>query len=400
MAKQKKSKGLTIFVSIVVSILGVCVGLILPLYVMQNYFTKNITTDKLIITEEVFYSKGDSAPIHSDVEIEGSDLSVHFLELGNKYTGDCTYIKVGENIDILIDCGSKTTSISTVKEYLDNFVTDGTLEYVIITHAHQDHYAGFATSTKIKSIFDYYECGTIIKFANTNQTTSTMYQNFLRELGDEDEAGATVYTAKQCYEQTNGAQREYHLTSNTSLEILYNKYYTNHASSENDYSVCCMLKNGNHKFLFTGDLEAEGEAYLAEQYLIDHPEDVNLEVDLYKAGHHGSKTSSSIGFLNVFRPKVCCVCCCAGSPEYTKTVENQFPTQTFINNIAKHTEFVFVTTLCIDYNNNEYASFNGNIVLILKDDQIGIDCSNNKTVLKDTEWFKNNRTCPTEWLSS
>ena len=46
------------------------------------------------------------------VVVEG-DLEIHFLELGNKYTGDCTYVRAGEN-DILIDAGSKVSSIETI----------------------------------------------------------------------------------------------------------------------------------------------------------------------------------------------------------------------------------------------------------------------------------------------
>ena len=42
-----------------------------------------------------------------DVEVIGdSSFSIHFLEVGNKYTGDCTYVKAGD-IDILIDAGSR-----------------------------------------------------------------------------------------------------------------------------------------------------------------------------------------------------------------------------------------------------------------------------------------------------
>ena len=41
------------------------------------------------------------------------ELEIHFLELGNKYTGDCTYIKAGDK-DILIDAGSKASSIETI----------------------------------------------------------------------------------------------------------------------------------------------------------------------------------------------------------------------------------------------------------------------------------------------
>ena len=79
-------------------------------------------TDELIITEEVFYSYNDAHTATADININDADVTVHFLELGNKYTGDCTYIKAtgtDENgnsyqTDILIDCGSKSNSISTV----------------------------------------------------------------------------------------------------------------------------------------------------------------------------------------------------------------------------------------------------------------------------------------------
>lgn len=37
------------------------------------------------------------------------ELSIRFLELGNKYTGDCTLIKVGD-VEVLIDAGSKRDS--------------------------------------------------------------------------------------------------------------------------------------------------------------------------------------------------------------------------------------------------------------------------------------------------
>ena len=90
-------------------------------------------TEELLMGDEVFYSHNSS-----DV------FSVHFLELGNKYTGDCTYIKYGD-VDILIDCGSRANSVGAVSSYLNRYVTDNTLEYVIVTHAHRDHYAGFAT---------------------------------------------------------------------------------------------------------------------------------------------------------------------------------------------------------------------------------------------------------------
>lgn len=400
--RKKKSKILGILLVVVATIIGFGAGLLIPLYVFQQTFTKNITTDELNVSGDVYYSKTENeSHTHSSFNVEESNLSIHFIELGNKYTGDCTLIKVG-NTEVLIDCGSKSSSVGAVSDYLNQFITDNkNLEYVIVTHAHQDHYAGFATGTNMNSIFDLYNCGTIIDFAQTNQKpTSTLYANYQRELADEVAKGAKHYTAAQCYNQQDGAQRVYDLGNGVELEILYNKFYFEKSSGENNHSVCCMIKSGTHKFLFTGDLEKEGEKELVKQYKIDHSVTTEV-VDLYKAGHHGSKTSSCPEFLAVFQPEICCVCCCAGSPEYTKTVNNQFPTQEFINNISVYTDEVYVTSLCTDWENDQFTSFNGNIVVFIKksDGTVSIDCSNNSDKLKDSSWFKNNRTCPTNWAT-
>lgn len=327
-----------------------------------------------------------------NIAFSDADISVHFIELGNKYTGDCTLIKVGDT-EVLIDCGSRVSSVGTVSDYLNNYIKDNTLEYVIITHAHQDHYAGFATPENVNSIFDLYECKTIITFSNTNQVVKGMYANYLRELNDEIARGATHYTADKCYNEEDGAKRTYDLGKGYELEILYNKFYWETTEGENNFSVCCMVQGDGKHFLFTGDLEKKGEEALAERYKTDHASlSANFKVDLYKAGHHGSRTSSNVKFLEVFKPKICCVCCCAGSSEYTKVSENQFPTQDFIDRISVYTDKVYVTTLCIDYANNKFESFNGNIVVFANSEGIGVKCSANDIKLKDTAWFKENRT--------
>lgn len=360
-------------------------------------------TEELEISGEVFYSKsGETANGSvSNISILDAEISVHFLELGNKYTGDCTYIKATGSdaegkkyeTDILIDCGSKSNSISAVSSYLNNYVTDGKLEYVIVTHAHQDHYAGFATPANINSIFDIYEIGNIIYFAKTNQKEQGLYANFLREVNEAKGKGANVFTAKDCIAGTNGAKSSYVIGNTTegniTLNILNSKYYTEKASTENDYSVCSLVKTPNQKFLFTGDLEAGGEKWLSENYATG---ELSLaDCDLYKAGHHGSKTSSTNALMSLVRPKVVCVCCCAGSPEYTKNVLNQFPTQKFIDEISKYTECVYVTTLCVNYANDEFTSFNGNIVFMAKGTTYSVNCSNNNTVLKESGWLEKNQ---------
>lgn len=380
MAKTKSKAG-AVILSLVFLVLGVAVGFSAFSYINLP------KTDDLTVGEEIYYSNGQETQKNTTISLDDAKLSIHFLELGNKYTGDCTYIKT-DTCDILIDCGSKSNSIPYITSYLNQYVTDGTLEYVIVTHAHQDHYAGFATPEKVDSIFDLYKCENIITFSQTNQKdSSTMYKNFKRELADEVASGAKHYTALDCINGTNGATKEFNIGTGITLKILDSFYYSNKATTENDYSVCSMITYGEKNFLFTGDLEEGGEKELVARNELP-------KVDLYKAGHHGSKTSSSEALMSVVQPKTVCVCCCAGSPEYTKTEENQFPTQKFIDNVGLYTKEIYVTTLCVDYKNNEFTSFNGNIVYICGDAGYNVKCSNNDTILKESDWFKKNRTWP------
>lgn len=362
--------------------------------------------------EMVYISKNHSTKINLNqgTQTSAGDVAVHFLELGNKYTGDCTYIKVGTDIDILIDCGSRTSSIAYVKQYLDNYVTDGVLDYVIVTHAHRDHYAGFATSVNTKSIFDLFYCNNIITFSQTEtgKKETTTYKNFERELSqakgldltnstneNKIEIAPNVYTALECVNEINGAKKVFVLDdiNNIELEILETKFYSVASENENNNSVCCMINQGEKNFLFTGDLEGESEED-GEHSLITSN---NLpKVELLKAGHHGSKTSSSSEFLQAVldpnNPAIICVCCCAGSSEYTSIEANQFPTVEFINRISIYTTLVYVTTLCEDYKNGKFTSFNGSITIISSGNSaLNVKCSNNNMVLKDTSWFKDNR---------
>lgn len=334
--------------------------------------------------------------------VSDGDFSVHFLELGNKNTGDCIYIRAGDN-DILIDAGSKTNSIPVIKTYLDTYVTDGTLEYVIATHAHEDHIAGFAGSDSNPGLFRYYECEVIIDFPLTD-SSSRIYERYVDERDQEVEEGAEHFTALECYNNENGAQRVYQLGENTTMTFLYNYFYEHRASSENDYSVCTLFTHNGKNYLFTGDLENEG-SLKGEENLVKYND--LPECELYKAGHHGSKTSSSSALLEVIKPKIICVCCCAGNDEYTTKTQNQFPTQDFIDRVSAYTDAVYVTSLGdVDFlegddKTNQFGSFNGTIIALDNDgEELSMYFSNNSLKLKDTEWFKAKRTMPSAWQTA
>ena len=332
-------------------------------------------------------------------------LSFHFLELGNNFTGDSTYIKAGD-IDILIDAGSRQDSADAIAAYVDNYCTDGTLEFVIATHAHQDHIAGFTNTKTRDGIFKRYDCEIIIDFALTN-ATSAVYNNYVAARDEEialDPDTHKHYTALDCCKGTNGAQQTYVLGESMTMTILYQRFYEEKTKDENNYSVCVLFNHGENYYLLTGDLEAEGEASLVESNELP-------EVQLFKAGHHGSYTASTNALLSVIKPKIVCVCCCAGAVEYTQNLARTFPSQEFIDRVAPYTERIYVTTVGyikrgLNKNGEEvwidggFSSMNGDITVLSEKGKVTVTCSNNDTVLKDTDWFKANRTCPSAWTDS
>ncbi len=378
-------------------------------YTFDGWYTDKACTQKAelnflsLFFDQTLYAKWTPTSDSGETpQLDSGELSVHFLELGNKYTGDCVFIKAGDN-DILIDAGSKNNSGETICNYVSQYCTDGVLEYVIATHAHEDHISGFYGAN---GVFANFKTETIIEFALTNKenpSASTVVGKYYAARNNEVQEGAKCYTAAQCFNQTDGAQREYQLTDTISLEILYNPYYfKTQSSGENDYSVCVMIHQGENNYLFTGDLEEGGEKAMVEYY--QNQNDPLPHCVLYKAGHHGSKTSSCEELMAAITPEYVCVCCCCGTSEYTDTTANQFPTQQFINNVAPYTDKVYVTTMVDNYvSKNEWSgsgtvkSMNGNIVFTCRNGEITMQFSNSELKLKDTDWFKANRTCPNEW---
>jgi len=340
-----------------------------------------------------------------NVGVVTGDLSIHFLMLGNKYTGDCIYVKAGD-CDVLIDAGSRTSSSNTIKQYLSSYVSDGRLEYVIATHADQDHIAAFP------GVFAAYETGTIIDFSQVKKeketpTPTSVLGKYYAARDEEVAEGAVHKTASSLFEdglpkvdEDGNAANVFTLSQSVWFEVLYNYYYDNQSTDENNHSVVVMFHHGERKFLLSGDLEKDGEERLAQRYGNEI-----ANVQLFKAGHHGSYTSGTAVLLALLRPQICVVSCCAGNDEYTQNPERQFPSQDFINRIAPYTDKVYVTTLgavdCLaeEYKSQQYGPMNGNVVVNSKESEIEVVCSASDALLKDTAWFLANRTMPSAWAN-
>ncbi|MGN0812355.1 MAG: ComEC/Rec2 family competence protein [Candidatus Coproplasma sp.] len=410
-AKILSNKKIVAFIAILVAII---LAAVLIVYFFFPEVFKKMENAYLNYVQSLYYDSADDDPEGTNgnhavlapdgdlAEITTADFSIHFLELGNKYAGDCTLIDYGD-IEILIDAGSRKSSATTIKEYVDQYC-DGKLDYVISTHAHQDHIAAFVgtgSGTERTGILYQYEVGTLIQFSRHN-STAAIYTSYVSAVDYAKGRGTTVICAGDLF--TNGKPVDNSNVFDISgdgkltLTVLYNYYYDNETADENDYSVCTLLTYKESEtqishYLFTGDLEGEGESKLVDNNTLP-------EVVLFKGAHHGSKTSSTDKLLSKIKPKYVAVCACAGSTEYTTNNDNTFPTQAFIDRISAYTDAVYCTSICYDYKAGTFGSMNGNIVfyhLTATPDKIKLYCSNNTTKLKDTDWFKQNRTCPSSW---
>ncbi|MDE6868665.1 MAG: MBL fold metallo-hydrolase, partial [Clostridia bacterium] len=146
---------------------------------------------------------GQTVSITGSLEdIDEADFSIHFLELGNKYAGDSLLIKCGDT-EVLIDAGSRQSSAATIKQYIDNYCSDGVLEYVIATHADQDHISGFVglAGNPRTGILYQYKIGTIITFDNVkpDNENASLYKSFHDAVAYPQRHGPNDNTPSQCY---------------------------------------------------------------------------------------------------------------------------------------------------------------------------------------------------------
>lgn len=331
--------------------------------------------------------------------VETEDLEINFIMFESNYAGDCIYIKAGDT-DILVDAGANKADATHIASYLTDstvdwhsYVEDNKLEYVIATHAHEDHIAalvGKKDGDKRNGILTTFEVETLIDFPKTNSKTALYneYNNIVNELV---ESGKTThYNALECYNNENGASRIIEVAVGIEIEILYNYYYENETKNENNYSVCFMLRRGDEQYLFTGDLEGEGEEYLVDNNDLD-------EVYLFKLGHHGSETSTSDVLLSEIKPKVAVATCAAFTSEYTKNRDVMFPSKNAIFNLSKHNvEHLYVSRMlsndAIDFGDQETVAANGYIVVTSNLTGTSIYCSNDSRDFYEFDIFTQYRT--------
>ncbi|MFK4911700.1 DNA internalization-related competence protein ComEC/Rec2 [Lactococcus petauri] len=113
---------------------------------------------------------------------------------------------------------------------------------------------------------------------------------------------ASALEKKNFVKKLSSLKSQIHIVQEGDKLPIFNSYLRflttgGEGKSDNDNSLVTFGEFYGKKFLFTGDLEEEGEVKLQKEY-------PHLEVDILKVGHHGSKTSTKEGFLEAIKPKV------------------------------------------------------------------------------------------------
>ncbi len=237
-----------------------------------------------------YSSGGDDGVVPSSgvVNLDDDTFSIHFVDVGQ---GDAIIIRLPDGKDILIDAGSGTSEkTATTEDYLAYLagIDIGTIDYLIATHAHSDH------MNMMDDVLDMFEVEHIMYNSFDTEPTTVYYQSFLEGILAEGATTTVInYSGEIITIEPEDDSYDYCIT-------LYCMGYGTLSGSVNNDSPIILVEYAGRSILLTGDAEVEGEEWFMEYCIAN---DIEINVDLLKLGHHGSDTSTSYEFLEFVDPE-------------------------------------------------------------------------------------------------
>ncbi|MBI2836444.1 MAG: DNA internalization-related competence protein ComEC/Rec2 [Chloroflexi bacterium] len=217
------------------------------------------------------------------VSIPDNRLRVTFLDIGQ---GDAILISRG-NQQVLVDGGPSPRAISLALGRQMPF-WDRTIDLVVMTHPHADH------ATGLLEVLRRYRVKQVLYSAQ--EDTSPLYRQWLSEtIGN----GVSPTVARAGQRITIG---------DVVIDVLSppNPPLKGTDSDGDNNGVVLRVRAGKVSFLLTADVMWEAELELVSRRAV-------LPSTVIKAGHHGSATSTSPGFLAVAKPQVAVISAGAGN---------------------------------------------------------------------------------------
>ena len=371
MAKTSRTAKRNLFIFIVAVILVIVVAAVIIYFAAPDVF------DKILAAfDDKSQSQGTTDP--PLVRGEG-ELMVHFIDVGQ---GDCILILFPDGKDMLIDCGTtKGGDLDETLTYLSTFVTDGQLDYLMVTHGDSDHVeyidevieaydvdnifmpdvksvpSGTSSSDKYQDQIDALSRDKLALFNDPDTLSSNVYAEFF--IAALTEPDCNIYLNVDPDENTNaivitddGVQdpaapdtdATYRLTFYCPTQEYYDESNLGSAEKKNAISPIGILEYNGFRLVLTGDSNKINEPTFVERV------GGNLDCDVLKVGHHGSESSSTEKFLDAIDCEYAVISCNAeGNTFY-------HPRQTTLDRFVERDMTIYRT------------DNNGNIVLTINED--------------------------------
>ncbi len=246
MTNKQKWKKIKFFIFIIIIILAY---IYLP---EEQEKEKDTTTQKKMLETPVV--------LNTD-----SKLKIYFIDVGQ---ADSILI-ANNNKYMLIDAGNNEDGPKLVS-YFKNMGIEK-FEYVIGTHAHEDHIGGLDDIINNFEISNFYMPDVV--------TTTKTFEDVIEALENKNLAFKVPEIDKNIKFEGSLINILYSGTDQTNL---------------NNTSIIIKLYYGNTSYLFMGDAPSS-----VEREIIDK----DIKSDVLKVGHHGSKYSTSAIFLSKVKPK-------------------------------------------------------------------------------------------------
>jgi competence protein ComEC len=207
------------------------------------------------------------------MELPDGKNHLYFFNIGQ---GDSVFFNSKDNYQILIDGGPNSLVLERLSEVMPFF--DKSIDLVVLSHPHKDHLDGLI------AVIDHYQISNIILTGVNHHSDS--YDELLRRLNTR--VDIKVWFAYAEFDFTLGG---------TFLDIIYpdRSLLLMNSDNLNNSSIVLKLITDEVSILLTGDIELEVETYLVGK-------NIDLEADILKIPHHGSKSSSTYPFLKKVSP--------------------------------------------------------------------------------------------------
>lgn len=200
-------------------------------------------------------------------------LTVAFLDVGQ---GDAIFIETPNKTQILIDGGPDKSVLRGLGKVMSFF--DHSIDMVLVTHPDLDHIGG------LPSVLERFDVDNVV-WSEVSSDSST-YDVFFEKVKESEAKILYARRGRLTLDEEYGVY----------LDILFPDRNVDGVEA-NTASIVTKLVYGDTSFLFTGDSPKSIEKYLGGV------NGAELNVDVLKLGHHGSKTSTSKEFLVCTTPQ-------------------------------------------------------------------------------------------------